>query len=159
MKKRHQRYIMYVKEHSILRVHVNHSKSLLKHHRASDSSPRTHDDIIIMWSAFHFMYNIMWNKTANDGRGERDEVERVIEIERVWVRCREMNTFGLPLHTKRAPTTHLERQFFLHPSFTPSFSRYRLLSCDSIANGIRSDLWCQKTRCTHTEYHRRHGTL
>lgn len=115
--KRHQRYIMYVKKHSILRVGVNHSKSLLKHHRASDSSPCTHDDIIIMWSAFHFKYNIMWNKTADDGRGERDEVERVLEIERARARCRETNTFGLPLHTKRAPTTHSERQFFYTPFF------------------------------------------
>jgi len=145
---------MYAKEHSILRVGVNHSKSLLKHHRASDSSPCTHDDIIIiiMWLAFHFMYNIVWNKTAV-GRGERDDVERA------WEWCWETNTFGLPLHTKRTPTTHSERQFFLHPSFTPSFSRYRLLSCDSIANGIPSDLWCQKTRCTHTEHRRHHRRL
>lgn len=72
MNKRHPRYIPHVKELSILCEGVNHSKSLLKHHRASVSSPCTHSDIIIMWSVFHFVYNIMWNKTADDGRGVRD---------------------------------------------------------------------------------------
>jgi len=72
MNKRHPRYIPHVKELSILCEGVNHSKSLLNHHRASVSSPCTYSDIIIMWSVFHFVYNIMWNKTADDGRGVRD---------------------------------------------------------------------------------------
>jgi len=90
MNKRNPRYIPYVKELSILREGVNHSKSLLKHHRASVSSPCTHDDIIIMCSAFYFVYNIMWNKTADDGRGKRDreterERERESELWESWL--------------------------------------------------------------------------
>jgi len=101
MKKRHQRYIMYVKKHSILHVGVYHSKSLLKHHRASDSSPCTQDDIVIMWSSFHFMYNIMWNKAADDGRGASDEGERVREIEWALEKCIGRRTLSVCHYTPK----------------------------------------------------------